>query len=126
MHNGDDPPLTFESARVQRLVYRLALQATALPCRLALGNPRASALQQDFAQFADKLRAEGVAAARLGPIEPNAAFRSTQVEAPWSERHQILIWIALLAVAAALGYLVYQQLRMAPGGDAGTQDGGRA
>jgi hypothetical protein len=111
--NRDDPPLNFEGARVTRLVQHVIF-ATSKVNRYALytGNARAAAPEYDMSHYSEKLQTRGVSEARVGELAPNPSHKPMVRELPWSERHKELLWLALLAMAAALGGLVY---RMAKG-----------
>jgi hypothetical protein len=50
----------------------------------------------------------------LGSLAPNPAYRLAQQAVPWSERHKGLIWVALLAALAALGLIIYRQIKAPP------------
>ena len=55
-----------------------------------------------------KLGEQGVAEAKLGKLVPNPNHQVKERTAPWSERHKEVLWIALLAMALVLGFLVYR------------------
>ena len=111
--NANDPPLGFTGAAVRRLVYHVSFQPKpGKACRLYFGNPKAARPAYDLAQYADRLRAEGVSKASLGKSVPNPAKRRAKLP-PWSERNMWIVWVALVAGLAILGTLVLRQLKAA-------------
>ncbi len=115
VRNYDDPPLTFQGARVNRLRSYLAYRPGGRgPYMLYFGNESASRPRYDLERYADRLRGEGVLTAALGEVERNPAFGVEEKEAPWAERHRGLIWAGLLLVLAVLGVLIYRQAKGAP------------
>ena len=115
IENADDPPLSFEGASATRLVHYLAFPPDgAAGYALYFGNPSARRPSYDVVHYIGRLRQEGVTGAELGAAEPNPAYGPRDRPAPWSEQHKWLIWIALLGALAALGFLVYRQIKTAP------------
>jgi hypothetical protein len=123
IENASDPPLAFEGASVTRLAYYLDFQAKqGKTYTLYFGNPKAGSPMYDFAQYAGRLRSEGVAKATLGAAAPNPAKRAGRVP-PWSEMHKGLIWAALVLVIIVLGLLIMRQMKavgQSPGGSSGS------
>lgn len=76
--------------------------------RLLYGNPRASAAQYEMARVTPPAALEEAAPAELGPGVANANFIDP---APWSERHPVVLWAALIAALAVLGLLAIRALR---------------
>ena len=112
IHNADNAPLTFTGIAVRRLQHYLAFQAKDPAARrLYLGNPAARAPRYDLVQYVDRLRAEGVAPATLGPVAANPLFAVEAKAIPWSERYRGLLWGVLLAVLLVLAVLVARQAR---------------
>ena len=115
IHNGDNAPLTFTGLTARRLQTYLAFQPAGVgSCRLYVGNPAADGPQYDLAHFIDRLRAQGVTKAALGPVGPNPLFAVETKPVPWSERYRSLLWVALLAVLGVLTVLVIRQARRIP------------
>jgi hypothetical protein len=105
IHNYDDPPLEFLGADVSRLRAYLEFQPRgAGEYTLYLGNPDASAPRYDLNRYADRLRREGVLSLAPGPVAPNPARPSEAGQA--GEGYSLMIWLALLAAIAVLGYLI--------------------
>jgi hypothetical protein len=115
IRNGDDPPLSITGASVERLQYYLDFQPRREgPYTLYLDNPGASAPSYDIGRYIAGLRAQGIRRAELGPVEPNPLYAATPARVPWSERHRWLLWAALAAIGAVLGWLLYRQVRSVP------------
>jgi hypothetical protein len=109
IENRDDPPLSFTGARVFRLAQTLEFPTAAGGHYDVLtGYAKAIAPVYDLGHYIDRLRPQGVAHATLGKIRPNPLHTRTERTIPWSERHEEILWLALLAMAAALGFLVYR------------------
>ena len=114
IENASDPPLDVQGASVTRLAYYLDFQARpGKTYALYFGNPRAPSPTYDFAQYAGRLRKDGVTKASLEAAVQNPAKRAGRVP-PWSERHKGLIWAALVLVIIVLGLLIMRQLKTAP------------
>jgi hypothetical protein len=79
--------------------------------RLLYGNPRAALPEYELARVTRAADLEAAAAATVGPGVRNSAWADP---APWTERHPAVLWGALLATMAILGWLAVRALR--PGG----------
>jgi hypothetical protein len=113
IYNANDPPLQFTEAEAKRYVQYAAFQPRAgRRYMLYFGNEQAPEATYDLAQYAGRLRGEGVTKAALETAEANPA-KAPEKQAPWSERHRGLIWVALLAVLVVLGGLVMRQMKAA-------------
>ncbi len=119
IYNRDDSPLKLvkNSLGVRRLRQYVAFQAKGPgPCTLYLGNEKAPAPQYDLPHFADRLRAEGVTAATLGPVEANPFFEPPPKEPTWADEHRGLTWAAMIFLSLVLIAMVVRQLRKRPTG----------
>jgi hypothetical protein len=99
--NGDNPPLAISAAQLlstERRVYFDPSQKTALT--LYYGDDKLEPPLYDYAHFfhADPAAVE----AELGPAAHNEAYRGRPDERPWSERHNTILWLAMLAAVAVL------------------------
>jgi hypothetical protein len=109
VYNKDDKPLDFKGARVSRsMTYVDFAPKRKADYRLYFGNPEAAPPQYDFAHYHRKLRAQGVSSVHIGPVQENPVFGKKSEIQPWSERNRWLLWIALILMMAALGFLVYR------------------
>jgi hypothetical protein len=76
--------------------------------RLLYGNPRALAADYEMARVTPAAALEAAPPAELGPEVANAAYVDP---APWSERHPVVLWAALIATLAVLGVLAIRALK---------------
>ena len=111
--NADNPPLRVSSVQplsIERRVYFDPQMPTAL--KLYYGDPRLAAPVYDYAKFfhADTSAPQ----AELGPGSANPAYTGRPDERPWSERHQAMLWIAMLISVAVLAVLALRGF-MSPG-----------
>ncbi len=110
INNFDDSPLRFTGARVTRLVYSVSFPfKKEEKYSLYAGNPNASAPVYDLAHYIKPMREQGIVRAELGELVPTTIPKEKQL--PWSEKHQIIIWVALLVMVAGLGGIVYRVVR---------------
>jgi hypothetical protein len=112
--NGDDPPLAIERVQPQAVERRVFFVPPSSPpggtrLRLYYGDEKLGAPTYDYAKFF-KEDATFVQA-QLGAAEANTAFTGRPDDRPWSERHQIVLWLAMLAAVAGLGFLALRGLK---------------
>jgi uncharacterized protein DUF3999 len=111
--NGDNPPLTILAAEplsLERRIYFDPQGKTAL--KLYYGDEKLSAPVYDYARFfhPDASSAE----AQLGPGAHNAQYTGRPDDRPWSERHMVVLWGAMLLAVLALAFLALRGLRTEP------------
>jgi hypothetical protein len=107
--NRSDAALTGATPRLATIPRRVAFRAE--PGRryhLLYGNARAAAPDYDLARVISGADLEGAPAATLDPAVTNAGYVDP---APWTERHPIVLWIALLAAVGVLGALALRALK---------------
>ena len=107
--NRDDAPVeklrpTLEGTP-RHVVFR---QQPGAAYRLLYGNSRTAAPQYDLARITPREEIESAALGELGPEASNADYLSPE---PWSERHPIVLWLALGFAVAILGLLALRSLR---------------
>jgi hypothetical protein len=112
--NGDNPPLAITAVKllsVERRVYFEPQGKASL--KLYYGDSKLDSPIYDYARFfhADVMAAK----ADLGPGEHNAAYRGRPDERPWSERHNAVLWLAMLLAVAVLAALAIKGLRTRAG-----------
>jgi hypothetical protein len=102
--NGDDPPIAFQSVRLEMLERSLCFDAAAgAAYTLYYGDPTLAAPRYDYARlFAYDANAPR---ATTGAEELNAAYHPRPDQRPFTERHPALLWVALVAVIAVLGVI---------------------
>jgi len=101
IENGDDPPLrlaSVQSLATERRLYFDPGGKSSL--KLYDGDEKLEPPVYDYAKFFQEN--PNAAAAQLGPGMHNPAYRGRPDERPWSERHQALLWIAMLLAVAVL------------------------
>jgi hypothetical protein len=105
----DDPPIP--DLEVELLVRRRQIvfrPSGTAPYRILYGNPRAEAPGYELAHLASREALAGASPAHLGPEETNESWRSAE---PFTERHPILLWLALGVAILALAALALRTLR---------------
>ena len=77
--------------------------------KLYYGDDGLSQPIYDYARF---FKADPAAAqAELGPGAHNEAYRGRPDDRPWSERHQAILWLAMLVTVAVLAVLAVRGLK---------------
>jgi hypothetical protein len=110
--NGDNPPLEF--TRVQPLAVELRFYfdpqgKTSL--KLYYGDEKLSAPVYDYARFFHL--DDSAAQAKLSPGARNEAYTGRPDARPWSERHQAVLWLAMLLAVAGLAVVAVRGLKQA-------------
>lgn len=110
IENGDDAPLALERVRLQMLARKLCFQAV-FNARYSLfyGDPALTAPQYDYAMVST-LQSDASQAA-IGPERANSTYEPRPDERPFTEKHPALLWAALIAVVAVLGWLVLRSVK---------------
>jgi hypothetical protein len=111
IRNRDDRPLDAPGVTVMVPVERLVFDAAeGRRYRLAYGQPDRGAPTYDLARTAGdaSLYAARARPARL--LEP-VPIVAAPPRVPWTERHPVLLWAGLVAVAGALGGLTWRALQ---------------
>ena len=110
IENGDDKPLPIAQVRplsMQRRIFFDPAGKAAL--QLYYGDPKLESPSYDYAKF---FRQDPTAvAAVLGAATANPQYAGRPDERPWSERHQSLLWIAMIAAVALLGALALRSFK---------------
>jgi hypothetical protein len=108
--NGDDPPIPFDRVQPQSLERRLYFEPQGkASLKLYYGDAKLSSPVYDYAKF---FREDpGVALAQLAPETRNAAYTGRPDDRPWSERHKVVLWAAMLLAVAVLTVLAVRGLQ---------------
>ena len=108
--NGDNLPLAIAAVQllsVERRVYFDPPEKSSL--KLYYGDYKLGAPVYDYSRF---FKADPAAAkAEPGPGAHNEAYRGRPDDRPWSERHNALLWLAMLLAVAVLAVLAIRGLR---------------
>jgi hypothetical protein len=112
VQNGDDPPLPIGGVKALSFERRFYFDPRGhSSLHLYYGDPKLDAPTYDYAKFfqqdADAARAQ------LGPAEANPQFAGRPDDRPWSERHGVVMWAAMLVAVAALGAMALRGLKSA-------------
>ncbi|MBZ5521636.1 MAG: DUF3999 domain-containing protein [Acidobacteriia bacterium] len=112
VRNGDDQPLKITAVRLQQYERRLYFTPPAAgPLQLYYGDEKLAAPVYDYAKLFQKdARATE---AKLGPEQANAAYTGRPDERPWSERHPLVLWIAIFLAVIVLGAMALRSMRTA-------------
>ena len=79
--------------------------------KLYFGDEKLTAPEYDYAKF---FREDPNASpAQLAPEAANPEYAGRPDDRPWSERHKAVLWAAMLAAVAVLGWLALRGLRSA-------------
>ena len=108
--NADNLALTAIAAEPQAFEQRVYFEPqgeTAL--RLYYGDEKLSPPDYDYARFFHL--DTSAAQAHLGPGAHNAQYAGRPDDRPWSDRHAMILWIAMLVAVAALGALAFEGFR---------------
>ena len=116
--NRSDAPLAGATPSLYTIPRRVVLKAEpGRRYRLLYGNARAQAPDYELERVTPEPALEAADAVELGPGVANAAYVDP---APWSERHPAVLWGALVAALAVLGWLAIRALKGSAGASAGS------
>jgi Protein of unknown function (DUF3999) len=110
VENGDDAPLPVAQVRplsVERRIYFDPKGKTAL--ELYYGDAKLEAPSYDYGKFFRQ--SSDVALAQVGPGEASRQFTGRPDDRPWSERHNGVLWAAMLVAVTLLGGLALRGLK---------------
>jgi hypothetical protein len=108
--NADNPPLAITGMQLLSVERRVYFDPRGKPgLKLYYGDDGLSQPIYDYARF---FKADPAAAqAELGPGAHNEAYRGRPDDRPWSERHQAILWLAMLVTVAVLAVLAVRGLK---------------
>lgn len=100
--NGDDVPLTLETVQLEMVERRLCFDAApGAIYTMMYGDTALTAPRYDYSTlFTPDANA---ALATLGPERANPEYATRPDTRPFTERHPMLLWVALVVVLAVLG-----------------------
>jgi hypothetical protein len=113
IENRDDAPIQLTSVRLEMLERRLCFDAAGgAAYTLYYGDPALSAPQYDYASLfvLDK----DAVVAQLGAESADPSWQPRPDQRPFTDRHPILLWIALILVIALLGAVAFSSFKGAP------------
>ena len=110
IQNGDDKPLPIESVRPLSFERRIYFDPSGkINLQLYYGDPKLGSPAYDYAKFFQQ--SPNAAIAQLGQPEANPQFTGRPDDRPWSERHQTVLWAAMIAAVALLGALALRGIK---------------
>ncbi len=113
VQNGDDAPLpvvSVEPTSIERRAYFNPAGNSAL--KLYFGDEKLTAPDYDYAKF---FREEPAPVqAQLGPILQNPSYTERPDDRPWSERHRIIVWLAMLLAVGVLAVMAIRGFKSSP------------
>ncbi len=110
IENGDDAPLPVTQVlplAVERRIYFDPKGKTSLT--LYYGDAKLEAPSYDYARFFQQ--SPDAAVAQAAAAEANPQFTGRPDDRPWSERHNAVLWVAMLVAVALLGALALRELQ---------------
>jgi hypothetical protein len=108
VNNRNDAPVTDLRAILLTAPRWIVLrQDSGESYRLLYGNPRAQAPRYDMARLTDAKTLETAEPATLGAEDENAAWVDPS---PWTERHEPVLWVALVLAVFMLGVVAIRTL----------------
>ncbi len=109
VHDRNDPPIEDLALTLRGTPRHVTFTAEpGTGYRLIYGNGRAAAPGYELARLTPREVAAGAPAAGLGAEAINDAWVSPE---PWTERHPVVLWIALGFAVLVLGWLALRALR---------------
>lgn len=101
IQNGDDAPLPLESVRLLSTERRIYFDPQGKSSfKLYFGDGKLAAPDYDYAKFFHE--DPSATQARLGPEMANPSFTGRPDDRPWSERHRVIVWLAMLLAVGVL------------------------
>ena len=114
IHNGDDLPLKITSVQLQQYERRIYFDsAPDVEPKLYYGDERLGAPVYDYSKLFQK--DANSKRAQLDPEEANSAYTGRPDGRPWSERHPVVLWAAILGAVLILGGIALRSMRALAG-----------
>jgi hypothetical protein len=108
--NGDDAPIRFAHVRLEMLERDVCFESAARASYVLYYGDAALALPRyDYARWFALQPTAAVAV--LGPETVNAAYQQRPDQRPFTERHPVLLWVALIVVILLLGFIALRSAR---------------
>jgi hypothetical protein len=109
VENEDDAPLALSSVRLEMQQRQLCFEAAGKgPYSLYYGDTALRSPRYDYATLFTPEK--NVVRASAGAEQPNAAYLPRPDDRPFTEKHPVLLWIALLGTMLALGAVVLRSV----------------
>ena len=108
--NGDNTPLVPTSVRLEMYERNMCFQSSSGNYTVYYGDPALPSPRYDIGQFL-VIKLTNAARLTAGPEQPNPQFQPRPDDRPFTERHPILLWIALAVVILLLGVIALRSVR---------------
>ncbi len=110
IHNGDDAPLKIARVRLQQYERRIYFDCDAgASLQLYYGDEKLDAPVYDYAKLFQS--DANAVLLQISAEKANAAYTGRPDQRPWSERHPVVLWAAILAAVGILGGLAVRSIR---------------
>ena len=110
VRNGDDRPLKITGARLQQLERRIYFDRPGQePVTLYYGDEKLDPPVYDYAKLFQQDKA--AVQAQFGSETANANYSERPDDRPWSERHPVVLWIAIVIAVLGLGTIALRSMR---------------
>jgi len=111
--NGNDAPLDGVTLHLSAVPRHIVFeQQPGRNYRLLYGQSRASTPQYDLERRLAAAQEDTAVTGQLGPEETNAGWVDPR---PWTETHDIFLWLVLLVAVMLIGYAAVRSLRKSAG-----------
>lgn len=109
VENGNDAPIAFNSVRLEMQQRELCFEAAGKGSySLYYGDSALSSPRYDYATLF--MPDKNAVRAAAGAEQPNATYHPRPDDRPFTERHPILLWIALLGTVLVLGAVLFRSV----------------
>jgi hypothetical protein len=106
--NGDNAPLVPAAVRLEMLRRDLCFESGSGDYALYYGDEKLSPPRYDLGQF---FVIKDAAQAAAGPEQPNPEYQPRPDDRPFTEKHPLLLWIALALVICVLGAIALRSAK---------------
>jgi hypothetical protein len=111
--NGNDAPLAMAAPKLYITPQHIAFeQQPGRSYRLIYGQERAEGAQYDLGRRVNFAQKAAAVAGQLGPEEVNADWVDPR---PWTETHDIFLWMVLVVAVMLIGFAAVKSLRKSAG-----------
>jgi hypothetical protein len=109
VENGDDKPLAIRAVRLEMRQRMLCFDAPAQPVTMYYGDDKISAPVYDYSRLF--VTTDASQPAQLGAAQANPIYEARVEQRSLTDRHPEIVWLALLAVVAALGFVAFRSAK---------------
>jgi hypothetical protein len=107
--NGDDKPLALRAVRLEMRERLLCFDAPSQPVTMYYGDDRISAPEYDYSKLF--VTTDASQPAKLGAEQANPIYEARVEQRSLTDRHPEIVWLALLAVVGALGFVAFRSAK---------------